>query len=90
MKDRRGPDDLSGRIVVAYDDEFLYLAAEIRDDIHSQPNADDQVWQGDSIQFACAGRPWENSKRYELTAALTTKGAAGSNGVPRCEKSFPI
>lgn len=75
MKEHRGSNDLGGRFAIAYDNGFLYLAAEIRDDIHNQSNSDDQVWQGDSIQFAFTDKPMVNSKYYELTAALTPNGA---------------
>jgi len=42
-----GPDDLGGRIQMAYDDGFLYLAADVTDDHVAHRNS--QVWQGDSL-----------------------------------------
>lgn len=42
-----GPDDLSGRVRLAYDDGFLYLAAEVNDDRVAHRTT--EVWQGDSV-----------------------------------------
>jgi hypothetical protein len=75
MKDYKGPSDLSGRIWIACDDRNFYLAAEIADDVHFQPYAEEATWQGDSLQFAVAeSLPWDSTGWYEVNVALTEKG----------------
>ena len=43
--------DSPGTIRVAYDDDGLYLAAVVDDDVYSQPNVGDQIWRGDAIDL---------------------------------------
>ena len=45
----QGVDAHSGIVMLAYDDNSLYMALEVTDDIH---HPDDTYWQGDSIQVA--------------------------------------
>ena len=42
---------------IAYDDECLYLAADVDDPTHVQHFAPEEAWRGDSLQFAFASRP---------------------------------
>ena len=42
---------------LAYDDECLYLAADVDDPTHIQHFDPEQAWRGDSLQFAFASRP---------------------------------
>ena len=41
----------------AYDNECLYLAADVDDPTHIQHFDPEQAWRGDSMQFAFASRP---------------------------------
>ncbi|MBT3381785.1 MAG: hypothetical protein HN742_05560 [Lentisphaerae bacterium] len=45
-----GPDDLSMRVSLAWDEENLFLLAQVTDDIHATPNAV-QFWKSDAIQI---------------------------------------
>lgn len=75
MKGHKGPDDLSGWIRIAYDDNHFYLFAAIRDDVHFQPNVEDNTWKGDGIQIAISeALPWNSTGFYEVNLALTSKG----------------
>lgn len=47
----QGPDDLLGRVYFAYNQDHLYFAAKVRDDVQSGV-AGAAMWSGDSIQFA--------------------------------------
>ncbi len=47
-----GPDDLSAKVYLQWDIEALYLAVEVRDDLHFQPYENSSAWQADSIQLA--------------------------------------
>lgn len=50
----QGDDDLSGNFYVTWDDEKIYIAAEITDDTHYQIEEPNMMWRGDSLQFALA------------------------------------
>jgi hypothetical protein len=70
-----GPEDFSGNIWAAYDDDHLYVYARVHDNVFSQPNQGDAIWAGDSIQFAVsAGMPGEHLQWYEYGMALTAQG----------------
>lgn len=46
-----GPDDLSGRLWLGWDNQALYVAALVIDDVVSQPNWGNQIYLGDSIEL---------------------------------------
>lgn len=46
-----GPSDLSGKIYVAYDDQYLYLAADVTDDVVIQEFEGIYLYQGDSVEL---------------------------------------
>jgi len=47
----RGPDDLSARASLAWDEEHLYLLVRVTDDKHVTPNLQ-SFWDSDSLQVA--------------------------------------
>jgi hypothetical protein len=47
-----GPDDLSARVAFAFDERFLYIAADVRDDAPGRVHAGGSLWRGDSVQVA--------------------------------------
>jgi hypothetical protein len=71
-----GPTDQSGTARFAYDDEHLYVALSITDDVHHQPATGGSMWQGDSLQLGLApGLPGTTTERYTYTIG---RGAAGA------------
>ena len=75
LKGHKGPSDLGGQVRIAYDEGNFYLSAEITDDTHFQPYAEEATWQGDGVQFAVAENlPWNSTGYYEVNVALTAKG----------------
>lgn len=46
-----GPDDLSGKASLMWDEENLYFAAEVTDDIFYQPYSGWDTWKADNIQM---------------------------------------
>ena len=48
----KGALDLGVRVWTAWDEDFLYLAADVSDDCHSQEHSGQNLFQGDSVQFA--------------------------------------
>lgn len=65
--DWHGPDDLSARVALAYDNAWLYLAAEVRDDTHCQPRTGKAIWDADSIQIALDPLNIRNAAGYAPT-----------------------
>lgn len=47
-----GKQDLSAYGYTSWDDDYFYLALEVTDDIHAQPDAGGAIWNGDGIQLA--------------------------------------
>lgn len=49
----KGKQDLSASLRFAWDDQFLYVGADVRDDVHSQKNTQpENIWNGDSLQVS--------------------------------------
>ncbi|MDF2939160.1 MAG: hypothetical protein K0Q90_4533, partial [Paenibacillaceae bacterium] len=46
-----GAEDLSAEAKFAYDEDYFYVSAKVRDDVH-QAVANADMWIGDSVQFA--------------------------------------
>ena len=46
-----GPSDLSGQARAAWDDEFLYLAVIVEDDVIVQESREDQLFKGDAVEL---------------------------------------
>jgi hypothetical protein len=71
-----GPDDLSGDFWTKWDDDYLYFAARIQDDVFSQEKSGLDMWMGDSVQVAfSSGLPGTNSEFYEFGLALSKTGS---------------
>ena len=47
-----GKKDLNARFAFAYDNRFIYIAAEVQDDVHVAKRKDGDIWLNDSIQIA--------------------------------------
>jgi len=47
----KGTSDLSGKIRFLWDDQFLYVAVEVTDDIAGAKLDDDMLWDQDGVQF---------------------------------------
>lgn len=67
--------DQSARFWYTWDEDALYVSVEVLDDVHDQPAAGANIWQGDSVQFTVAsGAPGAASAWHELGIALTPVG----------------
>ena len=73
-----GVDDLSAKIFLAWDENYLYFAAEVRDDYFCQESFGGDSWQGDSVQISFDTLNDDRSELdegdYEYAFALTPKG----------------
>ncbi|WP_285038626.1 sugar-binding protein [Plantibacter sp. lyk4-40-MEA-4] len=71
----RAADDQSARAWYTWDEDDLFLSVEVTDDVHDQPAAGANIWQGDSVQFTvAAGAPGSATGWHELGMALTPAG----------------
>ncbi len=69
------PDDLSATAALTWDDENLYMAVRVRDDIHTNDQGEGALWDGDGLQFGFAPDPYTpSSAYYEWGLALTDDG----------------
>ena len=69
----RGPSDLSATLYLTWDDNFLYIAADVDDDVHFQPYAEAYLYMADSLQLG-VDPDNDNSLRVELQCAKTPTG----------------
>jgi len=76
-----GTGDLSGVGYLMHDDECLYFACAVKDDVHLNNQPGHRLWAQDSIQLA-TGSAYE--KRYaEITFALTPRGIKNQTSLGR-------
>lgn len=76
MSGYQGVDDLSGSVWLNYDNDYFYLTAKVKDNIHAYPATDVNMWNNDSIQFAISnGLPGEDSNYYEYGISQTAAGS---------------
>jgi len=69
----RDPHDLAAVVHLGWCSEGLCVAVEVRDDVFCQRLLDEQVWQGDSVQFAVAPGA-AGAERLEVGLARTPQG----------------
>lgn len=46
-----GPEDLSHRTLLGWDEKNFYIFSEVRDDVHTNTHPDRDSWRGDSLQL---------------------------------------
>lgn len=73
-----GPDDVSGKLALAYDAENLYLAAEVRDNVVSWGHAGGDLWMADSIQVSLD--PWLTRPVKTYSLDVVEFGFSGREG----------
>lgn len=81
ITDWKGVSDLSFKAAVAYDEEHMYLCADVTDDIFYQDQQGKTTWQGDSIQVGVfygeeghTALGDRSTTFHELCIALTPNG----------------
>lgn len=92
--DWRGPDDLSVKAWPGWDDKYLYLTAEVHDDIHFTPNpVVNNYWNSDCLAVAvdplndAAHNPGYNPDDVEYGMVLAEDGPKVYMNTPRLEPS---
>lgn len=73
-----GTKDLSSNTYLMWDDEYLYIAVEVTDDVFSCNYTGSNIWQGDSVQFGLSytlGSGNSGNAFTEVGMALTSKGS---------------
>lgn len=69
----RDEKDLSGKYYVTYDNDKIYIAAEVTDDVHYQVEDEAMMWRGDCIQFGLADRDSSISYKEVMIAKKGNK-----------------
>ncbi len=76
-----GNDDCSAELRFAWNENYLYIAAKIKDDKHFQMTRGNRVWSGDSIQFAVVdGGPLPPSRSQDVSMLNEFAIAADETG----------
>ncbi|MBR4519708.1 MAG: hypothetical protein IKO65_11980 [Victivallales bacterium] len=65
IADYHGNDDCSARVRCAWDDQYLYVQAEVTDDVHLQTHSDEFIWKEDCLQFALRAFPANLAQGYD-------------------------
>jgi hypothetical protein len=85
-----GPEDLSGQMWFTWDEENLYVSADVIDNVHAQPATNGNIWQGDSLQIAVGtGAPGDAIVWNELGFALTEEGSQSHQWFQPFSESAP-
>ncbi|NBD27689.1 sugar-binding protein [Paenibacillus glycinis] len=87
-----GVNDQSATAKVKWDDDYLYLAVQVKDDIHAMPQANIvDAWAGDSLQVsfdpARVNGPVAGGAHLSFTAALNS--ATGAYGIAVDRTDYP-
>ncbi len=71
-----GQEDLSGKLRFLWDDNFLYMRMDVKDDKYINPKADVDIWNMDGLQILVdsARESSEKNGKYEYSLAEGTKG----------------
>lgn len=71
-----GPEDLSAKARYLWDDKYLYLGIEVRDDITGERKQDEMIWAQDGLQFLIdpARESARKPGKYDYAVALGAKG----------------
>lgn len=75
VKDYGGPDDLSGTVTLSWDEDYLYMQADIRDDKFHYDAVEANMYLNDGFQFGVVrGIPGESAEWYDSGFAQTPAG----------------
>lgn len=67
--------DVSAHAAVQWDDDNLYIAIRVSDDVHHNPRRDGSLWDGDSVQLGITPEPGVATATYcEYTVGLGEAG----------------
>ncbi len=72
----KGPDDLSATVSWMYDNNNLYMACRVKDDIHRNIEPMAKIWAGDSMQIAFANAQFPYGYT-ELSVGLSSIDGSG-------------
>jgi hypothetical protein len=70
----QGPDVDSHSVRLAWDNDYLYVLAAVRDPEHEQNSTVSGVWQGDALWLYFTNAPSANALSAKLTLAQTPNG----------------
>lgn len=73
-----GPEDCSAQLWTGWDDAAFALVVQVHDDVRTGGFAADEMWKGDSVQFAVA----IDGRRYEYTVARDQRGVVIFRSAP--------
>jgi len=90
-----GPDDLSVRVSLGWDEENLYLLVRVTDDVHHTPNAS-QFWKSDALQIGldvmndASDVPGYGDDDREYGAMVDASGTRAYQTHPQGEPRFRV
>jgi len=72
----KGEDDLSGKLKFLWDERYLYIGVEVKDDVFRNPYVDELLWNQDGLQFLFDPKRGEKEKKgkYDISIGLGKKG----------------
>lgn len=87
VKNWGGKDDISFSMNAMWDEKNLYIAAMVKDDIHSQKFVDRATWSGDSIQIGISN-PEDPVTDYTVYTSLLTALEEGGPKLSRFGSNY--
>jgi len=72
-------DDISCRFSALWNNDSIYIAVDVTDDVHDNENTPDTIWLGDSVQVAFdiglnGGSGYDGVDDFEIGWAMTSSG----------------
>lgn len=73
-----GPEDLSGKVRFLWDEKYLYVGVEVRDDVFRNEAEKSAIWSGDGLQFLIdpARSQCEKPGKYDYAIGVGKDGPA--------------
>jgi hypothetical protein len=94
----QGLNDCAGLYAIGWNEQALYLAVQVTDDVFSQPSSGVSLWQGDSVELQWDGdlggdfdsaSMSEDDRQFGFSTGSTASNAEGWLWLPKSQSGVP-
>lgn len=83
-----GPDDLSAKSIIEWDEDNLYLLCKVTDNVFWQPYGETETWKGDGIQLGICYNADKNVTYGEINGKFHEICIAKTNDGPKAYRTL--